>query len=984
MAPATQAVQTFGKKKTATAVAHAKEGRGLIHINGSPITLLRPEILRFKVYEPVLVAGEDAFSAIDIRLRVKGGGHTSQVYAIRQAIAKAVVAYYAKYFDAASALELKKKLVAYDRTLLIADPRRAEPKKFGGHGARARRQKSASMSEPQASGRVFVDSAGHPLRVFVEAAELEYRPTVIRTLKNNGAQIRHSPQEASVIIVDPETPSGAQFTQDWGSEPGKVVLDVAWVQKSVERRKALLGDENWGGYCTHTPNESASLQNPLPTPRETPPDAPTNQAHAGMQNQQPYHLPDGSQFSSGNIPNAFPYPQPHVIPQLPGGLPNGVHVPMASMQANPNAQVTLPAHLVAQLVGLVSQQGLNPASLGIGQMGSQMPMNMMQGPAMSQGYSQQGMPFMSQPSMFAQQPFPMSQQAPSYSGQPQMMNPPPIQYQHPTFATPDTNASISQMRGQSGMSDAMGGSPMEGLRSPSSKRKSASVDRPLSSSSARYPSLARTENERFAKYRRTSYPPDEPPLPYADTSPISNQTRRDVSRAHSKQLFTKQDGEPCKFFVQIDIRPRTKIADAIKKNGGRLVPDIADADYVILGAPSTRTFEERLKQAISYDKQAVRPQWVFECVEQNTIVDLDDFAFEGMKVEKKRGRPGATGKRLIVTGPGAPKPNAGKSDGFFLQDEDYVMDDDDDESDEEEEEEEEEEEGASGSPKTKSQVKAKEKAKGTTNKAPKTKNKKKAEKSRAAASQNEGSSRGPVQQRTASSKAFWRPSPPPPTRVVEHYRGKNLYTKEDLDYVDEYVPILFFRDPEMTLHAVSEKLHAKVRMWWSSSLCILLTFARQMPHHTPKSWSTFISHATRREKVEKMRRQAQIARRKASASGQETSQRIDPTAVPHAGPANQNPPTHVAPEDYDPFTILAKFFAGGGADNLADAEVWRVLSQQHPEMSAEAWEAYWIKHNEAISVAVAELSGVQGDPEGGTNAPTQTGDGQGAVKTEPE
>ena len=98
--------------------------------------------MRFKVYEPVLVAGEDAFSAIDIRLRVKGGGHTSQVYALRQAIAKAVVAYYAKYFDAASALELKKKLVAYDRTLLIADPRRAEPKKFGGHGARARRQKS--------------------------------------------------------------------------------------------------------------------------------------------------------------------------------------------------------------------------------------------------------------------------------------------------------------------------------------------------------------------------------------------------------------------------------------------------------------------------------------------------------------------------------------------------------------------------------------------------------------------------------------------------------------------------------------------------------------------------------------------------------------------------------------------------------------------------------------------------------------------------
>jgi small subunit ribosomal protein S16e len=127
--------------QTATAVAHAKEGRGLIRINGSPINLVRPEILRYKVYEPVLVAGEENFEVLDIRVRVKGGGHTSQVYAIRQAIAKALVAYYAKYVDAFSAMELKKKLVSYDRTLLIADPRRMEPKKFGGPGARARRQK---------------------------------------------------------------------------------------------------------------------------------------------------------------------------------------------------------------------------------------------------------------------------------------------------------------------------------------------------------------------------------------------------------------------------------------------------------------------------------------------------------------------------------------------------------------------------------------------------------------------------------------------------------------------------------------------------------------------------------------------------------------------------------------------------------------------------------------------------------------------------
>ena len=72
------------------------------------------------------------------------------MYALRQAIAKAVVAYHAKYIDASSALELKKKLVAYDRSLLISDPRRAEPKKFGGHGARARRQKRSVHTLPSA------------------------------------------------------------------------------------------------------------------------------------------------------------------------------------------------------------------------------------------------------------------------------------------------------------------------------------------------------------------------------------------------------------------------------------------------------------------------------------------------------------------------------------------------------------------------------------------------------------------------------------------------------------------------------------------------------------------------------------------------------------------------------------------------------------------------------------------------------------------
>jgi small subunit ribosomal protein S16e len=132
----------FSRKKTATAVAFAKQGRGLIKVNGQPIENIQPEIMRLKVFEPVLILGQDKFSNLDIRIRVKGGGITAQIYAIRAAIAKSIVAYHAKYVDESSKNELRKTILDYDRTLLVSDPRRCEPKKYGGRSARARFQKS--------------------------------------------------------------------------------------------------------------------------------------------------------------------------------------------------------------------------------------------------------------------------------------------------------------------------------------------------------------------------------------------------------------------------------------------------------------------------------------------------------------------------------------------------------------------------------------------------------------------------------------------------------------------------------------------------------------------------------------------------------------------------------------------------------------------------------------------------------------------------
>merc|ERR1711881_149387 len=137
-----QSVQVFGRKKTATAVAYCKRGKGAIRVNGKPLTEIEPKALQSKLQEPVLLLGKDKFADVDVRIRVKGGGRIAQIYAIRQALAKSLVAFYQKYVDEQSKKTIKDTLVQFDRSLLVADPRRCEPKKFGGPGARARYQKS--------------------------------------------------------------------------------------------------------------------------------------------------------------------------------------------------------------------------------------------------------------------------------------------------------------------------------------------------------------------------------------------------------------------------------------------------------------------------------------------------------------------------------------------------------------------------------------------------------------------------------------------------------------------------------------------------------------------------------------------------------------------------------------------------------------------------------------------------------------------------
>jgi small subunit ribosomal protein S16e len=135
-------VYTHGKKKTAIANAVVQRGKGTITVNRVPIQNIEPKTLRIKVFEPILLLGAEQFAGLKIKVRVQGGGPTAQLYAARQAISKGILAWKQKYVDEEERSNTRKTLVSFDKGLIVADPRRCEPKKYGGPGARARYQKS--------------------------------------------------------------------------------------------------------------------------------------------------------------------------------------------------------------------------------------------------------------------------------------------------------------------------------------------------------------------------------------------------------------------------------------------------------------------------------------------------------------------------------------------------------------------------------------------------------------------------------------------------------------------------------------------------------------------------------------------------------------------------------------------------------------------------------------------------------------------------
>ena len=127
-------VQASGKRKTAVARATFRSGKGRVRINSKPLEQYLTDLARLKVEEPMKLVG-NRLNRLDVNVNVSGGGIMSQAEAVRTAIARGLVDWFGDE-------ELKKLYLAYDRSLLINDTRRKEPKHPMGRGARRKRQKS--------------------------------------------------------------------------------------------------------------------------------------------------------------------------------------------------------------------------------------------------------------------------------------------------------------------------------------------------------------------------------------------------------------------------------------------------------------------------------------------------------------------------------------------------------------------------------------------------------------------------------------------------------------------------------------------------------------------------------------------------------------------------------------------------------------------------------------------------------------------------
>ncbi|MFA4946696.1 MAG: 30S ribosomal protein S9 [Candidatus Micrarchaeia archaeon] len=131
----TFAIIQRGKRKRAIARATLTAGSGRITVNRFELSALENPYFAAVINEPLAFFTPEELAKVNVDMIVIGGGVMGQAQACRTALARCLSEHYKD--DA-----IKHAMLEWDRSLLVEDSRRVEPKKFKGPKARARFTKS--------------------------------------------------------------------------------------------------------------------------------------------------------------------------------------------------------------------------------------------------------------------------------------------------------------------------------------------------------------------------------------------------------------------------------------------------------------------------------------------------------------------------------------------------------------------------------------------------------------------------------------------------------------------------------------------------------------------------------------------------------------------------------------------------------------------------------------------------------------------------
>ncbi|KZT30653.1 hypothetical protein NEOLEDRAFT_1144236 [Neolentinus lepideus HHB14362 ss-1] len=496
--------------------------------------------------------------------------------------------------------------------------------------------------------------SGQPICVFVEASGVQSRPKLIRSLRNAGATICHTPGDAQVILVDSSTLEGVQFVREWNSDPGKVVLESTWAGKCVRAGRLLWAADNWGGCACilsgdgqtvvqNSADEEAKSHLPTPSPTPTRPDPQPSSAHPVLPPQsQP--LLSSSSMHFGNGAAAFPSnrassstsSQGIQSSAIPLQYPQfGTPPPTSMIQSQMTQPLSAQLQLTPQMATLLPPMPQIPQHMLPELLNNFLRMAYMLPPQYQQTY--QGM----QPGQVPQTPYtvpeqpqsqPLVQQQPYSPTRTSAISPPP-----PTAPPPVVSSSTAQRARAS---------PFSKNHPSSLKRKaplkSPSLYSPSPSSSSRATPAGSKGKERAYSSAESDKEEDEDETPnssqmaHTGSSPSDSAPRRTILAPREEgHIFETDAGDALLFHVQVDLKNRMQVVQAIKKNSGKVTSDIETADYIILYTRS-KTFNALYDSTEANGKLPIQPSFVMDCVEEKALLDHNHYILEHPDPKRKR------------------------------------------------------------------------------------------------------------------------------------------------------------------------------------------------------------------------------------------------------------------------------------------------------------------------------------------------------------